>query len=503
MSGTGTDRSDRDRGGDDPVDRISGLPTALLTRILSFLGTRDAVRTSMLHRPFAHLWRSLSNLDFCDDDFDDGGGDPRAHAHRCSRFAVKVSTLLETPEFESLHFHVDFHAGDLEYDHELAGRLDRSIHLALERRLKRLSGISDWLVYDRVPSSYYKLPSEVLRSTTLVGLHLSCCNVRHLGQIQIGLPSLQHLSMTNVNLRDELLLDLVSGSPSLKKLELEECHGLRVLNFRTHPSLVEFMVCSCDGLERLDLSRSGVKILVVHKSSPLNITCPQVETLELDGTPGEMDLTCGPSLKEVALFFGGVSRLDEYRQVRRLLSKLQNVEHITLCNAIVSDFTTAKLMMQQPVHPSFSWKRLTLVLNLAEWHLPGIALLLESCCCLETLTIYVYPPSAQDIEEIEWELEWNIDELLHENSSIFYLQNFMVYACVTNPIMIKLIQYVLSHASFLKKIVISSKREFGSTRGGNFYYFDEEDYSSDQLLEFSKKLLSVSRSSPRAVVLLE
>ncbi|KAF8007845.1 hypothetical protein BT93_K1741 [Corymbia citriodora subsp. variegata] len=258
-TGTGTDRSNRDREGDDHVDRISGLPNALLIRILTFLGTRDAIRTSMLHRPFDHLWKSLSHLAVREDDFD-GVRDPRARARRYSRFLFKVFTLLETREIESFIFNVDFHARGLEYDHELADMLDMWMLLPLERRAKHLSLMYGWPIEGRVPSFYYRLPSVILRSTAIVGLHLSFCNVQHLGQIQIQLPSLQTLTMTDVNLSDELLLNL-------------------------------------------------------------------------------------------------------------------------------------------PVRPSFRWNCVTMVLRLAKRHLPGIAFLLKSCCCLETLTFYVYPLSAGDIED--------------------------------------------------------------------------------------------------------
>ncbi|KAJ1423769.1 F-box-like domain superfamily [Sesbania bispinosa] len=49
---------------DDPVDRISDLPDKIIQSILSSLGTKDAVRTSVLSRRWRSQWMSVTNLDF-------------------------------------------------------------------------------------------------------------------------------------------------------------------------------------------------------------------------------------------------------------------------------------------------------------------------------------------------------------------------------------------------------------------------------------------------------
>jgi hypothetical protein len=43
---------------------LSNLPDEVLRHILSFLSTKDAVRTSLLSKRWEYLWASIPNLDF-------------------------------------------------------------------------------------------------------------------------------------------------------------------------------------------------------------------------------------------------------------------------------------------------------------------------------------------------------------------------------------------------------------------------------------------------------
>ncbi|KAM7464234.1 hypothetical protein LguiA_032355 [Lonicera macranthoides] len=62
----------------DGEDKISNLPDVLLTRILSFLSTKEAIRTGILSTKWKSIWASLPTLDLSEEDFGlDEVGDSR------------------------------------------------------------------------------------------------------------------------------------------------------------------------------------------------------------------------------------------------------------------------------------------------------------------------------------------------------------------------------------------------------------------------------------------
>ncbi|KAM0000625.1 putative F-box domain-containing protein [Helianthus debilis subsp. tardiflorus] len=50
-------------------DRLSALSDDLILKILSFVGLKDAVRTSVLSHRWRHLWTSITHLSFSSQDF--------------------------------------------------------------------------------------------------------------------------------------------------------------------------------------------------------------------------------------------------------------------------------------------------------------------------------------------------------------------------------------------------------------------------------------------------
>ncbi|XP_056171061.1 putative F-box/LRR-repeat protein At3g18150 [Syzygium oleosum] len=496
---------------DEEVDRISDLPDSLLLHILSFLPFRCAVRASLMLRPFRGLWRSLSMLSFEECDFHACRGRSGAGGGEFLNFVNHALALHESPEIHTFRIELDFHASgstNPEFDGRgvMSNRLDEWIFFTLKKKVKVLDVALDGCgrLLRALPALHYRVPSAVLGSSSLVNLTLKVCNIESLGQIH--LKSLQKLSMFDVNLSEEVIQNLVSGSPSLKKVSLSHCHGLQVLKFDRHPSLEELNVCLCVDLEKVDLASSGIKILSVYIVYPLSkIICPNVMTLELDGSINEVNLDWGSSLNDVALYFyhfGGF--FEEHEEVKTLVEKFCNIAYVTLGNWIILLFSIWELMYLPC--PTFSWKSVTMTLNLAKWHLPGIYYLLENCDFLETLTIYVYPSNAEDIMGGTWNRVRNFDGRSYWNlvegtfhCLAYHLKNVMVYACVTEPYVIELIEFLLGNALVLEKMVISTKKNFEQTRNG-IGIGVQKDSPPDMLLEFSKKVFSLPRISPRAVV---
>lgn len=220
------------------------------------------------------------------------------------------------------------------YNSEVANRLDKWICAALKKKVKALDvalvGCGGPL--KAPPAFHYRMPTALVNNS-LVELCLHVCNLESLGQIQ--LRSLRKLSLWDVNLSDEVMRNLVSGCPSLRKVSFLDCHGLQVLKIDSHPSLEELNVCFCHGLQEIDLAGSGIKIFAVAITHPLRkTTCPNVVTLELDASIKEVNITCGSSVNDMALYIrrGFNGAFEGYPEVKTLLEKVHNAAYFTLCN---------------------------------------------------------------------------------------------------------------------------------------------------------------------------
>ncbi|XP_056171578.1 F-box/LRR-repeat protein At3g03360-like [Syzygium oleosum] len=447
----------RDRaGGSDPrkseedeaVDRISGLPDFLLLHILSFLPFRCAVRASLMLRPFRGLWTSLSSLSFQEDDFHtcDRGRSGADGGSRLWNFVDHVLALHESPEIHRLRIVLFSYASispNPEYDHQgvmsSRDRLDEWIFFALKKKVKVLD--VNLLGYHTPLGAllfHCRVPSAVFTTSSLVELNLSLCHVEFGEQIQ--LKSLQKLWMCDVILSEEVMRKLVLGSPLLKKVSLRYCSGLRVLKLDRHPSLEELNVRQCRDLEKVDLASSGIKILAIFIAYPSSkIICPNVSTLELDGPePDGVNLDCGSSLNDAALYFHGYGDFFlEDVEVETLLGKLRNIAYFSLANWIML---------------RISWDRACNFDGRSYWY----------------------------------SVEGTFHCLAH------HLKKVMIYACVTEPYVIELIEFLLGNALVLETMVISAKRNFKEARNGFSCFSDiglEEYFTSDMLLDFSKKAM--------------
>ncbi|PRQ58795.1 putative F-box domain-containing protein [Rosa chinensis] len=83
----------------DAIDRISALPDALISHILSSLPTLDAVRTTVLSRRWNNQWTSIQNLDF------DEGNRYFSSTHSSDRdwFTRFVNRVLVSRDSSDIH----------------------------------------------------------------------------------------------------------------------------------------------------------------------------------------------------------------------------------------------------------------------------------------------------------------------------------------------------------------------------------------------------------------
>nr|CAB3456332.1 unnamed protein product [Digitaria exilis] len=202
------------RGGGGGVDRISGLPDAVLGDIISLLPTNDGVRTQILARRWRHLWRSAPlNLDcqgFRNNQADIAGIVTQIlSAHqgpgRCFRVPAQLihrvpdtmDAWLRSPALDNLQ-EIDFY------------------HTSFEARV---------VVQDPLPP-----PASVFRfSGSLRVATIGKCHILDGLAETLRFPELAHLGIESVRISEAALQSLISSCAALECLFLNKSFGFSCL----------------------------------------------------------------------------------------------------------------------------------------------------------------------------------------------------------------------------------------------------------------------------------
>lgn len=185
-------------------DRISILPESLLSHILSFLTTKDSVRTSVLSSRWRNLWLWVSKLDLDTSDF--------SEVNACSSFVDKLLNFRGEYSSVLLGFKLHTH-----HDVDENSPLEASLMRVVKRKIQHFE------IDNNFGFCFVLRPLIFSVSDTLVNLKLSfvilsgfefCCT----------LPCLEIMHLNKVIFpSDEAAEALISSSPLL--MELEMTHG--------------------------------------------------------------------------------------------------------------------------------------------------------------------------------------------------------------------------------------------------------------------------------------
>lgn len=243
------------------MDRISHLPEEIISKILSFLPTRDVMRTMFLSKSWKSLWILVPRLEFDDTHFLRGGTSRAPHygnfrrfvdrsllshaaagqvlqslslrsAHNVTRDDVEIwlrtAVKLGLKELKLVNF-IDYSGLGLRsiYTCEtlVVLRLEKSTldvpdHVCL-RSLKTLSLI--YMTYSSPNSLLRMLPScPVLEELFLQQTQAYQTNVLSL---KIMVPSVKRLSLISEGYRSTGDVNLMIDTPSLKSLQIVDRSG--------------------------------------------------------------------------------------------------------------------------------------------------------------------------------------------------------------------------------------------------------------------------------------
>ncbi|XP_068309875.1 F-box/LRR-repeat protein At4g14103-like [Pyrus communis] len=251
----------------DRQNRISGLPDAILSRILSSVSTRDALKTSVLSHRWFNVWASVPNLRLT-----------QTSPKEFSRFAGYVDQVLFFRGSSKIHaFKLRCKVPNDDFS-----RIDSRICTAVRRNVAELE--LDLFV-DLTPNTYqgYQLPRRLLMCNTLVVLKLTLhCNDITVTPSSGCFPSLKFLHATVHYPVGDLMEKLFSCCPVLEDLiingDLEEDS---ILNFNVSaPNLKRLRISlhidpfPFDGDDIYRMGDYNYKILV-------NVNAPNLEEFNL------------------------------------------------------------------------------------------------------------------------------------------------------------------------------------------------------------------------------
>uniref|UniRef100_A0A0A9HQ34 Uncharacterized protein n=1 Tax=Arundo donax TaxID=35708 RepID=A0A0A9HQ34_ARUDO len=248
--------------GEESLDRISGLPDAVLGEIVSLLPTKDSARTQALASRWRRLWLAAPlNLDhggLPDDEEVQVGVISRilaAHPGPARRFSVPAMQLhhrpatvdawLRSPALDNLQ-ELELEDGELPYG---------------------------WDPHLSLPASAFRC-SATLRVATISQCHLLDGTIE-----MLHFPQLRQLGLEHVDISESCLHSFIAGCPVLEYLLLKGSYGFRCLRINS-PSLRSIAMSSgkliiedAPLLQRLlQLEpRSGLRVSVV--------SAPKLETL--------------------------------------------------------------------------------------------------------------------------------------------------------------------------------------------------------------------------------
>jgi len=140
--------------------------------------------------------------------------------------------------------------------------------------------------------------------------------------------------MRKIDLTDNKMADILSGSPLLKELSLEDCYGFHEPKFCCGPSIEELNLEGCSVLNKLDLTQSDIKHLTIDHCGHLELVCPNVKILDSAGCLDYVKVTDMLSLVDTSLCLSDykIYLPGEYCEFRLLLEKLSCSTYFMPCN---------------------------------------------------------------------------------------------------------------------------------------------------------------------------
>ena len=230
-------------------DRISSLPESLLTEIISRLpSTKQAIRTGILSKRWKNLWTEVRNLIFI-----------HRSEVRTPEFLSYIEKVLRLRGQSNLNkFRLD-----IPYNYGIDKKVNNWIRYAFSCNVQDLNllFLSDF--WGEPYQSDFVLDQFFFVNSSFTHMKLDGCVFKPTGAI--SWTNLKSLCIVRGNLDENLIKNILSGSPLLETLNLQNCAGFL----------------------RIDITSKGVKNLVFagyeyYWDDVVEINAPHILSLTIE-----------------------------------------------------------------------------------------------------------------------------------------------------------------------------------------------------------------------------
>ncbi|XP_006357011.2 putative F-box protein At1g49610 isoform X1 [Solanum tuberosum] len=448
-------------------DRISDLPDAILLHILSMVPDgKQVVRTSVLGKRWRSLWMSVPmSIDF--------------NFPQTENLVVTLdylsSTLTELHYCKSCDKIPRFTVGGFRYEHCYAKYVDLWVSFAT-----KVAKVEEFLLgLLSVNDQTYDFPSYAFKNSLLKDLELRNCQLNP--RATVDWTNLSSLKIGYIDLTDDAMEKILSGSPNLKSLELDNFSGLQRLEINS-VKLTQLMIESyyndndeiwleivAPHLQHLEVLELCSEIRIGQRNVPSLVTA--IFRLNFNFENEEQDLEM------------------EFSCLKELLHSVAHVQNLELGTWCIECVSILELKGWRP--PPSSRKFLELNLAVIQLDFPGIYSFLQSSSDLETLIIGCWYNHNErnllarytDEDELSERFEKHNVKCSFSHLKTITINNFSGSSS-ENKFVLQLVKYLLKHAAMLKEFVIASTYQ----------------WMSPEYRKMAQKLLSFPMSSPHASV---
>ena len=288
-------------------DIISKLPDSILLYILSFLLTKDAVRTSILSTKWRYLWTGMSNFDFNDD----------LSYEKTKEKNIELGTCL-LKLVDRVLLHDSAHIQKLRLSFDMPVRLIRPylwVKFAVMRNVQELD-------LSLPVRATFLLHSSLFTSKSLSKLQLYMdCVLKVPSSICFSALKMLHISVTFLD--DQSCQQLFSGCPVLQELVLYSCVYKNIKSvIISIPTLRRLTIYECP-LAPDDFLKCEIKI---YATNLISLSCQTYLTVDLS--------FC--NLSSLVDAFVDVTNRNDYLQAAyralKLLAGIQGVKSLRISN---------------------------------------------------------------------------------------------------------------------------------------------------------------------------